>query len=219
MQLSTEPSMGAGDGAPVGVALRGMTIGAPIVGWITNHFGPHWSPSVGAGGISPLPSPLSMPWRNQRRRCLPWYQSREDPIGEVRRWNFGNPGNPGTLIRTSRGDVLQHAPANVWSPVRRSFAGEFVVVGQTVVGPDSQNLNGRVLFVNDRPDAFGPWRTILAAVKVPTANGHQPCVSYSSALLPLGNGESILELAGAFPETGSCSIYTAAGPLENRHAQ
>lgn len=92
-------------------------------------------------------------------------------------------------------------------------------MGQTVVGPDSQDLNGQVLFVNDSPDASGPWRKIPAPVKVPTANGHQPCVNYSSALLPLRDGESILELAGAFPETGRCSIYTAVGPLDDERAR
>jgi len=33
----------------VGVALGGMTVGAPIVGWVANHFGPRWSLAVGAG--------------------------------------------------------------------------------------------------------------------------------------------------------------------------
>ena len=33
----------------VGVALGGMTIGAPIGGWVANHFGPCWSLAVGAG--------------------------------------------------------------------------------------------------------------------------------------------------------------------------
>ncbi len=50
MQLSTEPTMrGRVMALRVGVALGGMTIGAPIVGWIANHFGPRWSLAVGAG--------------------------------------------------------------------------------------------------------------------------------------------------------------------------
>ncbi|MGO9436153.1 MAG: MFS transporter [Terracidiphilus sp.] len=50
MQLSTEPSMrGRVMALRVGVALGGMTIGAPIVGWVANHFGPRWSLAVGAG--------------------------------------------------------------------------------------------------------------------------------------------------------------------------
>ncbi len=33
----------------VGVALGGMTIGALIVGWVANHFGPRWSLGIAAG--------------------------------------------------------------------------------------------------------------------------------------------------------------------------
>ena len=49
MQLSTEPSMrGRVMALRVGVALGGTTIGAPIVGWVANHFSPRWSLAVGA---------------------------------------------------------------------------------------------------------------------------------------------------------------------------
>jgi MFS family permease len=49
MQLSTEPSMrGRVMALRVGVALGGTTIGAPIVGWMANHFGPRWSLAAGA---------------------------------------------------------------------------------------------------------------------------------------------------------------------------
>ena len=50
MQLSTETSMrGRVMALRVGVSLGGMTIGAPIVGWVANDFGPRWSLAVGAG--------------------------------------------------------------------------------------------------------------------------------------------------------------------------
>jgi len=32
----------------VAVALGGTPIGAPIVGWVANHFGPRWSLGIGA---------------------------------------------------------------------------------------------------------------------------------------------------------------------------
>ncbi|QMV17910.1 MFS transporter [Granulicella sp. 5B5] len=51
MQLSTEPTMrGRVMALRVGVALGGMTMGAPIVGWVANRFGPRWSLGIGAGG-------------------------------------------------------------------------------------------------------------------------------------------------------------------------
>jgi MFS family permease len=34
----------------VGVGLGGTAIGAPIVGWVANHFGPRWS--LGTGAVS-----------------------------------------------------------------------------------------------------------------------------------------------------------------------
>ena len=49
MQLSTKPTMrGRVMAIRVGVALGGTSIGAPIVGWVANHFGPRWSLGIGA---------------------------------------------------------------------------------------------------------------------------------------------------------------------------
>jgi MFS family permease len=49
MQLSTEPAMrGRVMALRVGIALGGTPIGAPIVGWVANHFGPRWSLGFGA---------------------------------------------------------------------------------------------------------------------------------------------------------------------------
>jgi len=49
MQLSTEPAMrGRVMALRVGIALGGAPIGAPIVGWVANRFGPRWALGVGA---------------------------------------------------------------------------------------------------------------------------------------------------------------------------
>jgi MFS family permease len=49
MQLSTKPTMrGRVMAIRVGVGLGGTAIGAPIVGWIANHFGPRWALGTGA---------------------------------------------------------------------------------------------------------------------------------------------------------------------------
>ena len=51
MQLSTEPAMrGRVMALRVGIALGGTPIGAPIVGWVANHYGPRWA--LGAGAAS-----------------------------------------------------------------------------------------------------------------------------------------------------------------------
>jgi MFS family permease len=49
MQLSTEPAMrGRVMALRLGVALGGTPIGAPIVGWVADTFGPRWALGVGA---------------------------------------------------------------------------------------------------------------------------------------------------------------------------
>jgi MFS family permease len=51
MQLSTRPTMrGRVMAIRVGVALGGTAVGAPIVGWVADRFGPRWS--LGLGAIS-----------------------------------------------------------------------------------------------------------------------------------------------------------------------
>ncbi|CAN5228344.1 MFS transporter [soil metagenome] len=49
MQLSTEPAMrGRVMALRVGIALGGTPIGAPIVGWFADRFGPRWALGIGA---------------------------------------------------------------------------------------------------------------------------------------------------------------------------
>ena len=49
MQLSTEPAMrGRVMALRVAIALGGTPIGAPMVGWVANHFGPRWALGIGA---------------------------------------------------------------------------------------------------------------------------------------------------------------------------
>ncbi|WP_342586543.1 MFS transporter [Methylocystis bryophila] len=49
MQLSTEPAMrGRVMALRIGIALGGTPIGAPIIGWTADNFGPRWALGVGA---------------------------------------------------------------------------------------------------------------------------------------------------------------------------
>ena len=54
MQLSTEPAMrGRVMAIRLAIALGGTPIGAPLVGWIADRFGPRWGLGVGAAaGVS-----------------------------------------------------------------------------------------------------------------------------------------------------------------------
>ena len=76
MQLSTEPAMrGRVMAIRLAIALGGTPIGAPIVGWVADRFGPRWALGVGAaagvcGGDrhDPLSREVSPPARALRRR-------------------------------------------------------------------------------------------------------------------------------------------------------
>ncbi|WP_277182763.1 MFS transporter [Caballeronia sp. BR00000012568055] len=49
MQISTEPAMrGRVMALRLGIAVGGTPIGAPVVGWVANNFGPRWALGIGA---------------------------------------------------------------------------------------------------------------------------------------------------------------------------
>lgn len=66
MQVATEPAMrGRVMALRVGVALGGTPIGAPIVGWVANGFGPRWALAVGAA--AGFAAALVGAWRMMRQ--------------------------------------------------------------------------------------------------------------------------------------------------------
>ena len=69
MQLSTEPSMrGRVMAIRASIALGGTPIGAPIVGWVADRFGPRWGVGVGAAaGFAAALVALHYLWKH---RCL-----------------------------------------------------------------------------------------------------------------------------------------------------
>ncbi|NHN89555.1 MFS transporter [Acetobacter sp. LMG 1627] len=70
IQLSTPPEMrGRVMALRVGVALGGTPLGAPIVGWVADTFGPRWALGIGAasGLISALVAFFALPPRRSQR--------------------------------------------------------------------------------------------------------------------------------------------------------
>lgn len=67
MQLSTEPSMrGRVMAIRLAIALGGTPIGAPIVGWVADHFGPRWS--IGVAAASGFAAALIGTYARQRHK-------------------------------------------------------------------------------------------------------------------------------------------------------
>jgi len=73
MQLSTEPAMrGRVMAIRLAVALGGTPIGAPIVGWVANHFGPRWSLGIGAasGFAAAIVAIYAVMWQARKTSCV-----------------------------------------------------------------------------------------------------------------------------------------------------
>jgi MFS family permease len=78
MQLSTEPAMrGRVVAIRLGIAIGGTAVGAPIVGWVADHFGPRWS--IGAGAAAGLLAALI--GTNSRQRLAVRTTDRSGGIG------------------------------------------------------------------------------------------------------------------------------------------
>ena len=72
MQLSTEPSMrGRVMALRVAVALGGTPIGAPIVGWVANRFGPRWALGIGAFAGFAAATLVALQVLTRRRKRVP----------------------------------------------------------------------------------------------------------------------------------------------------
>jgi len=80
MQLSTEPAMrGRVMALRVGIALGGTPIGAPIVGWAANHFGPRSALGIGAGAgfiAACVAAYVLAGWRGTAQRECPFPEAR-----------------------------------------------------------------------------------------------------------------------------------------------
>jgi MFS family permease len=82
MQLSTEPAMrGRVMALRIGVALGGTPIGAPIVGWVVNNFGPRWALGVGAasGFMAAGVAIYALARRAARSPCLAGSDASREP--------------------------------------------------------------------------------------------------------------------------------------------
>ncbi len=77
MQLSTEPAMrGRVMAIRLAVALGGTPLGAPIVGWVANQFGPRWAMGIGAAsGFAAAMVGAAYLLRLARKEALPVHEA------------------------------------------------------------------------------------------------------------------------------------------------
>jgi hypothetical protein len=129
--------------------------------------------------------------------CTVFYRTSTDG------WNFGSSSNTGTKVQTASGQYFEHAPTNVWDP-----SAGLLLIGQVMFESNGSQSSGNreTIFVNTSSDGSGPWLTLPAPVLIPNAYDNY-CPNYSSALLPISGGTSLLELASNYDTFNECVSY------------
>jgi hypothetical protein len=122
-------------------------------------------------------------------------------------WDYGDPANLGTGVRTADGKYPRHTPT---IDVTRS--GRILLVSEMLVDADGGHAanNGSAILVNDRYGA-GAWREIAAPVGNPGVN-NEGCRNFSPSLLAAVDERSVLEIATDF-DGDVCKAYYASGPI------
>ncbi|MGQ0838000.1 exo-alpha-sialidase [Actinokineospora sp.] len=120
-------------------------------------------------------------------------------------WNYGDPTDLGTQVRTTAGRYPRHTPTVTVTP-----QGTLLLVSEMLVEPDGSLAagNGRTILVNEAKGA-GRWREIPAPVVVAGVN-NEGCRNFSPSLLATADG--VLELATDL-DGGVCKTYYATGPV------
>lgn len=122
-------------------------------------------------------------------------------------WDYGDPLDLGTSVRTADGKWVRHTPT-----ITVSSTGAIILVAEMLVNADGSKAegNGKTLLVNEN-DGEGPWREIPAPVEVPSPDNHG-CMNFSPTLLASPDGASVLEIATDVVD-GVCRAFYATGPV------
>lgn len=126
-------------------------------------------------------------------------------------WNFGDPHDLGTEVRTANGRYPTHTPSVAWSP-GPGPAGTILLVAEMLVNPDGSLApdNGDVILTNDEL-ADQPWQEIPAPIAISGVH-NGGCKNFGSALLPSADGGSVLEVATDL-DGSVCKTYYGTEPL------
>jgi hypothetical protein len=129
-------------------------------------------------------------------------------------WNYGDPHNLGTSVRTVDGKFVRHTPFPVWSP-GPGRAGTILLISEMIVNADGSIApeNGRAILANGNLGK-GPWYEIPAPIAVADVHNAN-CKNFSPGLLPAADGSSLLEVDTDL-DGRVCKTYYATEPLSVR---
>jgi hypothetical protein len=122
-------------------------------------------------------------------------------------WDYGDPFDVGTGVRTADGKYPRHTPT-----IDVTSSGSVLLVSEMLVNSDGTHAsnNGAAILVNDR-HGVGDWREIAAPVTTRGVN-NEGCRNFSPALLVSPDDRSVLEIATDY-DSGVCTAYYASGPI------
>lgn len=129
--------------------------------------------------------------------------------------DWGDPADHGTAIATADGTTFWHTPTLHWAPVAGSTTGQLVLQGQILVRNGVvQPGNGQTVLINAAGDGTGDWVafTGATAITMPSGTAGNYCQNYSTPLLALDNGQTLLSLASDFAGT-ACKTWFNRAPL------
>ncbi|NUP06496.1 MAG: hypothetical protein HOW73_10600 [Polyangiaceae bacterium] len=125
-------------------------------------------------------------------------------------WTFGAVTDPGPRPSTMNGEHFRHAPTLAAHP-SPGDSGRLYLVGQLLYTGEAQTAGSGTVILASTEGGYGNWYKLAAPVPVPEAYDNF-CPNYSSPLLPLDGGASVLELASKWVD-GHCRTYFAKGRL------
>lgn len=128
---------------------------------------------------------------------------------------WGDATSHGTAIALADGTTFWHTPTLTWAPTAGTTHGQLVLQGQILVKNGVvQPGNGKTLFINAAGDGTGAWTAFDAPVTVsmPDGTAGNYCENYSSPLLAVDNGKTVLQLASDFDGT-VCKTYVNRAAL------
>lgn len=127
-------------------------------------------------------------------------------------WDYGDPHDLGTVIRTPDGKYARHTPTIAWAP-GPGPNGRILLTSEMLVNADGSPAphNGGEILVNDR-NGVGPWVEEPAPIALPRAH-NAGCTNFSPTLLPSVDGASVTEVTVDQDPQGVCVSLLDAGPL------
>lgn len=120
-------------------------------------------------------------------------------------WDYGDPTQLGTGVRTADGKYPRHTPT-----IDVTQDGTILLVSEMLVDDDGSHAsnNGAAILTNSQQGA-GAWGEIAAPVRNPGVN-NEGCRNFSPSIVVLD--DSVLEVATDY-DRGVCKAYYAAGPI------